>query len=158
MILPILAFAAGIAAAPPPDSLRAEFELGARTRVTDVKSLPVAAFNDTLAAAQARGEPWTRSFIAIALRFAGPEPQGREQSVEATTGPREWEPGMPLDEVRITIEDRRWMDDAVVGERWVIRLAPSGPGGALRVVRGLHAWECSRSMPGTWFYSAQPCP
>ena len=135
----------------------AAFAIDARTRVHDVAELDVRAFNDTLAAATARGEPWTGNFIAIALRFAQSPPQGREQRVVVSTGPGEWEPGLPLRRARVTIEDRGWLDDSVAGERWVIWIVADAGGKGLAVARGLRAWECRRS-PESSFYSARPCP
>jgi hypothetical protein len=139
-------------------SPRAAFAPGARARVESVAALPAAAFDDTLARAQARGEPWTRSFLLIALRFAGTAPQGRDQRVEVTTSPGEWEPGSPLRWARVSIEDRGWMDDSVLGERTVVWIVPRERGGGLAVARGLRAWECARSTPESHFYSARPCP
>jgi hypothetical protein len=133
----------------------AAFALGARTQVRDVEQVDVAAFNDSLAAAQSRREAWTESFAAVAMRLAQLPPQGREQRVEVAVAPGEWEPGVPLRWARVSVEDRGWLDDSVQGVRLVAWLVP-GPQGGLRVHRALRASECSR--PGAWFYSVKPCP
>jgi hypothetical protein len=151
---PALALASEGEHALPP---REAFAIGARTRVHDARELDVHDFNRVLRKARARKEEWASNFLLVATRFAGLPAQGRHQRIEIETFPTEWEIGREFDHVRVTIEDRDWLDDSARGERWIVWLVPSRESVGLEIARALHAQECQRSAE-QWFYSAQPCP
>ena len=131
------------------------FAIGTDTNVESAEELGTAAFNDSLGAARVRGEPWTRSALGIALRFADPAAIGARQSVRVETSPPEWEPGRALHWVRVTVEEGGWLDDAVAGQRTVLWLVPDADG-ELVVERALWARLCRRPLQR--FYTSGMCP
>ncbi len=152
-LLPTPAFADGGELSLPPAQA---FAIGARVRVKDAGEMDPRVFNRALREAHARGEAWTENFLLVASRFVQLAPQGRYQQIVIETSATEWEPGRELEWVRVSIEDRDWLDDSARGERWLVWLVPAREGGGFEVARGLHAYECQRS-PEMWFYSGR-CP
>jgi hypothetical protein len=131
------------------------FAIGTQVNIKSVQEMETEAFNDSLRVARERGEPWTGNAILIALRFARLGEVGSRQVVSAEVSPSEWEPGRPLNWVRVTLEEGGWLDDSVSGQRYVIWLTPDTEG-RLTLRRALWAQLCWRFY---WrYYSAAECP
>jgi hypothetical protein len=131
------------------------FAIGTELNIKSVEEMETDAFNDSLCVARERGEPWTGNAILIALRFARLWEVGSRQVVSAEASPSEWEPGRPLNWVRVTLQEGGWLDDSVAGQRYVLWLTPDTEG-MLTLRRALWAQECHR--PYWRYYSASPCP
>jgi hypothetical protein len=128
---------------------RADFAAPAGVEVKSVKAIDPRKMNDAISQAYRKGEAWLNEAVLVALRLVGAGLKGNKKSIEVRTPPES------QDTCTITVTESGYMDDAISGERWRLRLTKNADG-AWVIRRVLWAQLCSR--PGQRFYSSERCP